>query len=127
MLTTLIAPIILLASVAIVGQALMQTTSAWLRSFLVAEIAFNLAIAVGFIVAAVQLFRHKRMFPRLFSALLIASLIGTLADIAIAVGVFDIPLEPSDFRDVARALIGVAIWVPYMEISKRVKNTFVVD
>jgi hypothetical protein len=67
------------------------------------------------------------LYPRLFVALLVITLIGTVLDLAVAATAFDIKLDSSDVRSAVRSVIGLAIWGPYMHKSERVQNTFVVD
>jgi hypothetical protein len=104
-----------------------NSVSTGLAIFIVVEFAYNCGVIIAWIFAAVLLFRHKRLYPRLFVALLVITFIGTVLDLAVAAAVFDIPLDSSDVRSVGRSLVGLAIWGPYMYQSKRVQNTFVED
>jgi hypothetical protein len=101
--------------------------STGLAAFIVIELLYNLSLVIAGIFAAVLLFRHKRWYPRLFVALLVITLIGTVLDSVVAAAFFDIKLDSSDVRSAIRSMIGLAIWGPYMHKSVRVKNTFVED
>lgn len=107
--------------------ALDESLSTGLLAFIVIESVFNFGLMIAWIVAAVQLFRYKRMYPRLFVALLAITLVGTLLDVAVAAAIFDISVDANDAKGLARSAIGLAIWGPYMFKSKRVENTFVED
>ena len=104
-----------------------SSVSTSLAAFIVVEFLYNFGLVIAWIFAAALLFRHKRLYPRLFVALLVITLIGTVLDLAVAVTVFDIKLDSSDVRSAVRSVIGLAIWGPYMHKSVRVKNTFVAD
>lgn len=72
-------------------------------------------------------FRRSRRFPKLYIAFLVAGLLFIGLDTWLASIVLpDEPLlDPETARELARSLIAVVIWVPYMLRSKRVANTFV--
>ena len=96
-----------------------------LVAFIVVKCLYNFGLVIAWIFAAVLLFRHKRLYPRLFVALLVITLVGTALDLAVAAMAFDIKLDSSDVRSTVRSVVGLAIWGPYMHKSVRVKNTFV--
>ena len=102
-----------------------SSVSTALAAFIVVEFLYNFGLVIAWIFAAALLFRHKRLYPRLFVALLVITLIGTVLDLAVAVTVFDIKLDSSDIRSALRSAVQLAIWGPYMHKSVRVKNTFV--
>ena len=104
-----------------------SSVSTSLAAFIVVEFLYNFGLVIAWIFAAALLFRHKRLYPRLFVALLVITLIGTVLDLAVAVTVFDIKLDSSDVRSAVRSVILLTIWGPYMHKSVRVKNTFVED
>jgi Protein of unknown function (DUF2569) len=48
-----------------------------------------------------------------------------LADAIIGVWAYAVEIGPEDYRDLARNVIALLIWTPYMAKSKRVRNTFI--
>lgn len=98
-----------------------------LVAFIVVKCLYNFGLVIAWIFAAVLLFRHKRLYPRFFVALLVIMFIGTVLDLAVTAMAFDVTIDSSDVRSTLRFVIGLAIWGPYMYKSERVKNTFVED
>ena len=98
-----------------------------LAVFIVVEFLYNFGLVIAWIFAAVLLFRHKRLYPRLFVALLVITLIGTVLDLVVAAMAYDVTIDSNDIRSAGRSAILLAIWGPYMHKSVRVKNTFVAD
>jgi len=94
--------------------------------FVAIETLFNLALLIGWIVANVLLFKHKRAYPKFFVALLVVTMLGTVIDILVG-KLFDIEIDANDIRGLVRSVVALAIWGPYMYRSKRVRNTFVID
>jgi hypothetical protein len=91
------------------------------------EVAINLAL-IGFTVWIMVLFlARSRLFPRMYIALLSASIVFLLADVAALH--FILPDQPSfdaeTTKTLVQACIAACIWIPYMLYSVRVKNTFV--
>jgi hypothetical protein len=125
MLGTLISPLLTLYGAYASASAITSSLSGTLIFFIVIEVLFNLGLAVGWIVAAVDLFRHKRRFPKLYVGLLIVTLVGVVIDLAVAALLFSSSVDASDVKQVVRTVIQLAIWGPYMAKSTRVKNTFV--
>ena len=101
--------------------------SAALAAFIVVRFLYNFGLVIAWIFAAVLLFRHKRLYPCFFVALLVIMLIGTVLDLAVTAMAFDVTIDSGDVRSTLRFVIGLAIWGPYMYKSERVKNTFVED
>jgi ABC-type spermidine/putrescine transport system permease subunit I len=94
---------------------------------LIAEIAINILFIVGAIYLLFIFFRKSRRFPNLFILFVVSNLAFVLVD-AVAIRIV-LPEEPildsATARELGKALFGAIIWVPYMLLSKRVKNTFV--
>ncbi len=127
-LGTLLSPVytaygILQIAPVLANASQMQNQS--LNSFIAVELVFNIAMFVGWIVAIIFAFRHKRGYPKLFLCLSAITLFGACVDNYIAAAVFNIPFEPSDVKSIARPLLTLAVWGPYMYLSKRVRNTFI--
>ena len=99
---------------------------------LVAETIGNLLTLVFYAVATLLFLQKSRHFPGVFIVLTIANAIYIFADL-IAVWTFfrlyftaENPFWSRDtIRSVGRAIVGICLWVPYMLMSVRVKNTFV--
>jgi len=93
---------------------------------LVIELFGNIALLVVSILIAFLFFQRRRSLPVVLSVFLGASAIYILGDAVLA---FQIPAvaEQNDaaFRDVGRAIVQAAIWIPYLLVSKRVRYTFV--
>lgn len=98
-----------------------------LAPLLIFELAANLFL-LGFTCYLLYLFFNKsRNLPPLMIAWLLVS------GVIVAVDTFwglQIPIVAADagtsyYKDLIRAVIAIAIWVPYFTVSKRVKNTFV--
>jgi hypothetical protein len=96
---------------------------------LMGEIVVNVFFIVAAIALLVLYFRKSRRFPKLCIGYLAANVIFVIGD-AFGTG-FVVPsdrvLDPETLRQVGTTLIGALIWIPYLLISKRVKNTFVRD
>ena len=91
------------------------------------EIVGNIGFLVNYIAMAFLFFRKSRFFPRTFIAVAIANLCFVVLDAWLLT--FLLPnepmLDPDTLKQVVRSLLSVALWVPYMLVSRRVKNTFV--
>ena len=83
---------------------------------------------VGFtLVLLVLFFTKSHRFPKLMIAYLVLNLVFVVADTVLAEFIPFIAGEhdPETYKEIARGVFGVVIWVPYFLVSKRVKNTFV--
>jgi hypothetical protein len=123
---TLLSPLISVYAAFQYAVVLLNSSlSTVLAAFIVVEFFFNFSLAIAWTFAAVLLFRHKRLYPRLFVALLVIMLIGKVLDFMVTATIFDVKLDSSDVRSAMLSVILLAIWGPYMHKSVRVKNTFV--
>jgi hypothetical protein len=94
---------------------------------LIGELTVNIVFALTYFYLLVLFFRKSPLFPKVFIALILGSLVFILVDtLAVSVVLPNEPLFDADtVGELARSLVAATIWIPYMLISKRVKNTFV--
>jgi len=99
-----------------------------------AELIGNFVLLIVLpIMMLVLLFKKRRTFPGLFVKWAFAGLAFTLLDLIFGYAFFKDAYEASDtefmdaatWREVARSIFAVVVWVPYMLNSRRVANTFV--
>ena len=94
---------------------------------LILEPIGTITIGVMAVFGLVLMFRKSRSFPRFMIILYSVTMAYAIVDSLLA---YQIPLvvaqgSPQLLGQVARACLVAAIWIPYMRVSKRVKNTFV--
>lgn len=83
-------------------------------------------IAAGLLLLAL-FFRRSSWFPTLYITYVIANLLFILVDAWLGSLVLadESMFDPDTARELFRSLLSGVIWVPYMIVSKRVRNTFV--
>jgi hypothetical protein len=95
---------------------------------LVFEVVVNLAFAFAGLWLLVLFSRRSQNFPRVYVWLALLNIPFIFVDAWL--GSFVLTEEPVFDRatagELARSIVGAAIWVPYMLSSRRVRNTFVV-
>jgi len=94
---------------------------------IIAEIFANVLLLLGWIYSAYLLLARKTLFPKSFILMLLASLIYAL--------VYPLPIlwikpgvpvfTQAMLYEIARWVILLGVWIPYMQRSERVKNTFI--
>jgi hypothetical protein len=95
-----------------------------LTSFLLLELAANACVLAFSIVVMVAMYRRRRSFPSLYRWQFYAGLAVFLADVLMASAVFKLPVSDLvDSKDISQ-IFGLAIWVWYVSVSVRVRNTF---
>ena len=91
---------------------------------LIFELVANIGMFALAMLMIVLFFQERTSFPRLFIVFLAAKAAVLILDTAMAAS-----LQPSNppgaHKDVAQAVIGCCIWIPYMLVSRRVALTFV--
>jgi hypothetical protein len=97
------------------------------QPLLIMEVVGNLGMAVTAVVALVLMFRKSRAFPKLMIGYYLFNLIFILTDYFVAnmIPAVRLAADPALVGEVTKSLVGSLIWLPYMCVSKRVKNTFV--
>lgn len=97
------------------------------QSLLIGEMLFNLCMLIASIYLVYLFSSKSKKFPKYFIAIAAISLIAIPLDSFLVTMVFDDMkvFDEETSKDTVRSLLVFGIWVPYMLISKRVKNTFV--
>ncbi|MEZ5774147.1 MAG: DUF2569 domain-containing protein [Hyphomicrobiaceae bacterium] len=110
-------------------QALNDTSSStyvpYLAELIVVETVLNAMLLAAALVLIVMFFTRRRVFPKLYIALAVASIVVLVGD-ALVGGMLlsEAAFDPDTAKEIARSLVGAAIWIPYMLVSRRVKATF---
>jgi hypothetical protein len=100
-------------------------------SAMIPLLVIDVALLVFFIVVTTLFFNKSHNFPRAFIWLLVTSILEPLVGVAwLALtmpAIFNVAslFEPKDVGQMIVAVIGAALWIPYVLKSKRVENTFV--
>jgi hypothetical protein len=94
---------------------------------LIGEILFNSGMVGATAWLAYLFFSKSYLFPRVYVALAVTSLIFIPLDAWIVTFVLpDEPMfDPVTAREFGRVFVGAIVWIPYMLVSRRVHATFV--
>jgi hypothetical protein len=99
--------------------------STGLLAFVAVETVLNIAFIVGWLAAILLLTLKSRYYPKAYVVLMCGMVTFLLVDMVISAGAYNHQPDQEDLMSLARTIFVAAIWVPYMLLSKRVKNTFV--
>lgn len=92
---------------------------------LIFELCANLGLLVLAGLSLILFFRRRTSAPTVYIAMLIASFCVQALDLYLARTIPAMEGEMANgMRSLARSLVGVMVWVPYMMRSKRVRATF---
>lgn len=94
---------------------------------LIGEIVINGGLVLAWLFIAFLFFKKKSVFPMWYIGILVFSTAFIACDaFSVSFVLPDEPIfDPDTVKELARAVVAVVIWVPYMLVSKRVKATFV--
>lgn len=126
-LGTLITPFFLAKSAFDLAETLLtfDIPDPALKALIVVETIGNLAFCLAWIYTFFLLCKRRVQYPALFMILSVGLLGYVILDLTVAKVGFEAAIEPGDIRDLVRGIVSCAIWVPYMALSRRVRNTFV--
>jgi hypothetical protein len=99
--------------------------SAGLFVFVIVETAFNVAFILGWLGAIMLLVLKSPHYPKAYVALMGGMVVFLVVDMVISAGGYNHQPEQDELIALGRTILVAAIWIPYMMMSKRVKNTFV--
>lgn len=93
----------------------------------IGEMTANALLFIASLWMAVLFFTKHRWFPRVYISYVLASTLILIADTyAVSVVLPDMPaFDEETVRGFISSAITLFIWVPYLLLSRRVKNTFV--
>lgn len=91
------------------------------------EILINCGLLLVWLYMAYRFFTKRKDFPKWYIGVAVFSLLFIVADaFSIKLVLPGEPVFDSDtIKELMRSVVMVAIWVPYMLVSKRVKATFI--
>ena len=90
------------------------------------EILGNVLLFIAGLVLIALFFQRSPRFPPTYIGISIASFLFILGDAwLVSLVLPDEPMfDPETTRELARSFVNLVVWVPYLLISKRVRNTF---
>ncbi len=98
-----------------------------LQLLIIAETVYNALILVFMVLLLVLFTKRRSSFPALYIIFVIVNFVFLTADYFVADHYFEMEAQDeAEFtRDIISTIIAAAVWIPYMLLSERVKNTFI--
>ena len=110
--------------------ALGAAPPAWFGSLFALMLLDVVMLSSLYAIAAVAALRHVPLFPRLLAAIWLLDIGMQMVIAEVMIGVVNLPskvalaLQPLLEGNIDKVLISVALWAPYLLLSKRVNLTF---
>ncbi len=102
-----------------------------LKFLIAAEFAYNMGLLVLAVLIVVLFYKRRSSFPRMITLFYIVNLVGQGLDTWIVVAFYPELYTDAEtaalYKDVAKAVFAAIIWIPYFNLSTRVKETFIVQ
>jgi transglutaminase-like putative cysteine protease len=97
-----------------------------LGALILTEYVNNTLLFAGSVLMVILFFSRKRMFPAVFIAILSFSFVATLADAAATQAIMSSAGAEvtKEYVAAGQVFVTMAIWIPYMLVSRRVALTF---
>lgn len=98
-----------------------------LKALLWFEVIANPLMILAAVVLVGLFFLRSYWFPRLFIGFVLVNLLVQIVDLWLASGIPNDPaagVQGQDTLQLVRSVVYGAIWIPYMLVSRRVRNTF---
>jgi transglutaminase-like putative cysteine protease len=97
-----------------------------LGSLIIVETAGNLLLLVFTVWLAILFYRRHRLFPAIYIATLTFNLLLIAGDTAAGSIIVQHPTGAGleTYNELLRVIVQAAIWIPYMLVSRRVRQTF---
>jgi hypothetical protein len=93
--------------------------------FVIVETAMNIVFILGWLAAILLLVLKSPYYPKVYVALMGGMVVFLLVDMIVSAGGYNHQPSQDELISLGRTILVAAIWIPYMMLSKRVKNTFV--
>ena len=94
---------------------------------LYSELLINCLLVVAWVCIAFLFFTKRKLFPKTYIGILAFTVSFILVDtVAVGLVIPDIEMfDPDTVKELGKAAVTAAIWIPYTMVSERVKATFV--
>jgi hypothetical protein len=107
-------------------RALEVSSSSTIEALMIGEMMGNILMLVMCLLCLVSFFKKRDITPRLMIAFyLFNAAFLIIDDVMVEMILGDIVELESSTKEIGRAIIACAIWIPYFMNSKRVKETFI--
>jgi Protein of unknown function (DUF2569) len=88
-------------------------------------LAVEILLFAAWIVAAVLMLQHKRVFPKFYISIVAVLILYSGLSIWAGIEHYGLTYTPEEIANgLVAPLVNIVIWTPYLFLSKRVRNTF---